>query len=320
MNGRILVTCPLPGRRFEELKSDDRFDVTVLAEEQRRRLPEKIREHAPQGIISLLSDTLDAQVLSAAPDLRVVSNYAVGYNNIDIAYAKEKGIAVTNTPDVLTDATADIAILLMLAVSRRAWEAENFMREGRFTGWMPELFLGLGIQGKVLGIIGYGRIGAAVARRAQAFGMRVVYFSRTRLPETRERTEGISYLPFERLIAESDVISLHLPYTPAVRHLVDARAIAAMKPTAILINTARGPLVDEAALLAALKERRIFGAGFDVYEHEPCVDPELLRLPNVSVLPHIGSATIETRSAMAEMAIEDCIAVLAGREPRHRVV
>ncbi len=320
MKPRILVTCPLPGARFESLLKDDRFVVMVLTEAQRRRLPDILRELAPQGIVSLLSDSLDRGTLATAPDLKVIANYAVGYNNIDVEYARAKGIVVTNTPDVLTDATADIAIFLMLAVSRRAWEAENFMRAGKFSGWLPDLFLGVGIQGKTLGIVGYGRIGAAVARRAQAFGMRVVYFSRTRLPEPREKEEGISYLPLERLLAESDVVSLHLPYTPAVRHLIDARAIATMKPTAILINTARGPLVDEAALLTALKERRIFGAGFDVYEHEPRVDPELLRLPNVSVLPHIGSATVETRSAMAEMAIEDCVAVLTGGEPRHRVV
>lgn len=317
---RILVTCDLPGDRLPALRRDDRFSVTSLDADGRRDIPGTIAALAPHGIVSLLSDTLGAAEMATAPDLKVIANYAVGYNNIDTAAAKERGIVITNTPDVLTDATADIAFLLILSVSRRAWEAENFMREGRFTGWLPDLFLGLGLQGKLLGILGYGRIGSAVARRGRAFGMRIAYHARNRLPREREAAEGIEYLPLDRLIAQSDVLSLHMPYTPAARHLIDAKALDSMRPTAILINTARGPLVDETALLAALKERRIFGAGFDVYEHEPRVDPALLALPNVSVLPHIGSATVETRAAMAAMAIDDCVAVLTGATPRHRVV
>ncbi|HNT29218.1 MAG TPA: NAD(P)-dependent oxidoreductase, partial [bacterium] len=185
--------------------------------------------------------------------------------------------------------------------------------------WLPDLFLGVSLQGKLLGILGYGRIGSAVARRGRAFGMRIAYHARNRLPREREETETVEYLPLDQIVAQSDVLSLHLPYTPASRHLIDAQAIATMKRTAILINTARGPLVDETALLAALEDRRLFGAGFDVYEHEPRVDPALLALPNVSVLPHIGSATRETRAAMAAMAIDDCVAVLTGATPRHRV-
>lgn len=316
---RILVTCDLPGDRLAFLRRDERFAVTVLDAAGRRDIPGAVNGIDPHGIVALLSDTLDARVLGSAPSLKVVSNYAVGYNNIDTAFAKERGIAVTNTPDVLTDATADIAFLLILAVSRRGWESEQFMRSGKFAGWLPDLFLGVGLQGKTLGILGYGRIGSAVARRGAAFGMRIAYHTRNRLPQERETAEGIAYLPFDRLIAQSGVFSLHLPYTPASHHLIDAKAIAAMKPAAILINTARGPLVDEAALLAALRERRIFGAGFDVYEHEPQVDPALLALPNVSVLPHIGSATVETRAAMAALAVDDCVAVLTGAEPRHRV-
>lgn len=317
---RILVTCELPGGRLAALKDDPRFAVTVLDDTGRRDIPGALSGLDPHGIVALLSDTLDAQTLGAAPSLKVVSNYAVGYNNIDTAFAKERGISVTNTPDVLTDATADIAFLLILAVSRRGWESEQFMRAGKFAGWLPDLFLGVGLQGKTLGILGYGRIGSAVARRGAAFGMRIVYHARNRLPHAREAADALEYLPLDRLIAESDVLSLHMPYTPAARHLIDAAAIATMKPTAILINTARGPLVDEAALIDALRERRIFGAGFDVYEHEPKVDPALLSLPNVSVLPHIGSATIETRAAMAALAIDDCVAVLTGGEPRNRVV
>jgi len=319
MQKSIVITAPLPGKRFEEILSDRRFTVSVLDADSRTNLPDVLRRCNPDGIVSLLSDKLDATTLAGCTRLKVISNYAVGYNNIDTVYAKEKGIIVTNTPDVLTEATADIAILLMLSVSRRAWEAECFMREGRFRGWLPDLFLGTGIQEKKLGIIGYGRIGAAVARRAKAMGMQILYFSRRRLSEEQERTENISYRELDDLISESDVISLHLPYTPEARHIIDARRIARMKQNAILINTARGPLVDETALLSALKERRIFGAGFDVYEHEPQVDPDLLRLSNVSVLPHIGSATVETRSAMTAMAIDDCVAVLTGGKPRHRV-
>ena len=316
----ILVTCDLPGDRLPALIRDDRFSVTILDAHGRRDIPGAIAAVAPHGIVSLLSDTLGAAEIAAAPDLKVIANYAVGYNNIDTTAAKERGIVVTNTPDVLTDATADIAFLLILSVSRRAWEAENFMREGRFTGWLPDLFLGVGLQGKLLGILGYGRIGSAVALRGRAFGMRIAYHARNRLPREREAVEGIEYLSLDRLIAQSDVLSLHMPYTPSSRHLIDAKALDSMRPTTILINTARGPLVDETALLAALKERRIFGAGFDVYEHEPRVDPALLALPNVSVFPHIGSATVETRAAMAAMAIDDCVAVLTGATPRHRVV
>jgi glyoxylate reductase len=297
------------------------------------------------GLICLLTDEVDQEVIAAGERLRVIANVAVGYNNIDVRAARERGIFVTNTPDVLTDATADLTLALLLAVTRRVVEADAYVRAGKFTAWDFGLFPGSSLQGKTLGVIGYGRIGRAVARRAAAFGMQVLYCGRDEvafrddpaqagarstgslnrsgagLLNASARQDGLAArrANFYELLAGSDVITLHLPLAAATRHLIDRSALARMKPTAYLINTARGPVVDEAALAEALQAGRLAGAGLDVYEHEPEVNAELLKMQNVVLLPHIGSATLETRLAMCLLAVENALAALAGRTPPNAV-
>ncbi|MCP2252139.1 Lactate dehydrogenase [Prauserella aidingensis] len=263
-----------------------------------------------------LSERADADFADAAgPQLKVVANVAVGYDNIDVPALAERGVTVTNTPGVLTDATADIAFGLLLSVTRRLGEGERLLRAG--TPWSFHLgfMLGSGLQGKTLGIIGLGQIGTAMAERARAFGMSIVYTGRRRAPAEVESALDATYLPQDELLATADVVSLHCPLTPQTRHLIDADALAAMKPTAFLVNTTRGPVVDEAALAAALREGTIAGAGLDVFENEPDVHPDLLDLDNVALAPHLGSATVETRTAMATLAARNVLAVLAGEPP-----
>lgn len=287
-----------------------------------------------EGLICLLTDTIDRAVIEAGRQLRIIANVAVGYNNIDVAYAKQRGLIVTNTPDVLTDATADLTWALILAVTRRLVEADQFTRAGRFDGWDFDMLLGAGLTGKTLGVIGFGRIGKAVGRRAVGFGMQIIYCgsdeiayrddpSHARLstpPHSTPKWRSDSFAPrrvsFDQLLQQSDVISLHVPLAATTKHLLDAAAFAQMKPGAYLINTARGPIVDEAALVAALQGGHLAGTGLDVYEREPEIHPALFSLPNVVLLPHIGSATCETRTAMAMLAVENTIDVLTGKAPR----
>lgn len=272
-----------------------------------------------EGLVCLLSDPVDADVIAAGTQLRCISSYAVGYNNIDLAVAKQRGIVVTNTPGVLTEATADIAFALMIACARRIVESDAWLRKGNFAGWAPKLFRGQDIVGRTLGIIGAGRIGQALAKKAaHGFDMRILYHNRSRNPEFESKC-GAAFATLETLLSKSDFISLHVPLTPETRHLIDAKAIALMKTSAVFINTARGPVVDEQALITALREQRIFSAGFDVYEDEPSIPQELIDLTNTVLLPHIGSASFETRDRMAVMAAENLIEALEGREPAHRV-
>ncbi len=266
------------------------------------------------GIITLLNNRITREVIDKLPNLKVISNYAVGFNNIDIEYAAEKGIVVTNTPDVLTDATADIAMGLILACSRRFCEADKFMREGKFKGWKPDLFLGPGLKNKTLGIVGAGRIGMATAFRAKAFGMKIVYFGRKRKTEF-ERETGAKKVSLNKLMKTADVVSVHLPLTKETFHLLDKEKLELLKPQAIFVNTARGEVVDEKYLIKLLRQKKIFCAGFDVYENEPEVNKSLFKLKNVVLLPHIGSATIETRNEMAELAAKNVINVLKGKKP-----
>ncbi|HOB71680.1 MAG TPA: D-glycerate dehydrogenase, partial [bacterium] len=273
----------------------------------------------PEGLITLLSDKIDKSVITAAPRLKVISNYAVGFNNIDVKYCSEKGITVTNIPDVLTDSTADVAILLLLTASRRSYEGEKFTREGKFTGWEPDLFLGKSLKGKTFGVIGMGRIGRATAKRAKAFGLKIVYWNRTRISIDKETELSAEYCEIDDLIRNSHFISLHLPFVPELHHLIGKKEIASMRSDAILINTARGALVDEDALADALIGKRIYAAGFDVYENEPVINEKLFALNNAVLLPHIGSAAEETRAEMAEMTINGCLSVLEGKKPANSV-
>jgi glyoxylate reductase len=265
--------------------------------------------------VTLLTDRVDDVFLDAAPGLRIVANVAVGYNNIDVEACAARGVAVTNTPGVLTDATADIAMALVLMSTRRLGEGERLIRSGESWKWGMFMMLGSGIQRRRLGIVGMGAIGEAVADRARAFGMSIVYHNRRPVdPEVEERL-GATLVSLDELLATSDVVSLHCPYTEATHHLIDADALGRMRRSAFLVNTARGPIVDEVALVDALRAGRIAGAGLDVFEHEPEVHPGLLELDNAVLIPHLGSATVETRDAMATLAARNVVEVLAGREP-----
>jgi glyoxylate reductase len=263
-----------------------------------------------QALVSMITDAVSKDVIEAGTDLKVIANAAVGYNNIDVAAARERGIIVTNTPGVLTDATADLTWALILGITRRIGEGERLVRRGGWKGWTFDFMLGAELRGKQLGIVGYGGIGRAVAARGRAFGMRIAYTSRT--PKNDPDAEA---MPFDRLLATSDIVSLHCPLTPETRHLIDQPALARMKRSAYLINTSRGPVVDEKALAWALRMHLIAGAGLDVFEEEPTVESELLTLENVMVVPHLGSGTVETRTAMADLAARNVAAVLAGQGP-----
>jgi lactate dehydrogenase-like 2-hydroxyacid dehydrogenase len=273
------------------------------------------------GLICLLTDRIDAEFLAACPQLRVVANVAVGFDNIDVAAATRAGVAVTNTPRVLTDATADLAFALLLSTARRVPEGDAFLRAGEYTHWrINQEQLGVDVHGATLGLFGLGQIGRAVARRARGFDMTVLYHDVQRLSDADERELGVGYAEFVELLARSDFVSVHAPLLDSTRHRFDAAAFAAMKPTAMLINTARGPIVDEAALAAALREGVIAGAGLDVYEREPEVDAQLLELRDrVVLLPHLGSATGTTRREMCSMAARNVRDALLGVRPENLV-
>ena len=269
-----------------------------------------------EAVITQLGDRVDDQLLEAAgPQLRCVANIAVGYDNVDVEAAERRGVVVTNTPGVLDDATADLTMALILAATRRIAEGDRLVRSGRDWNWGMGFMLGSGLQGRLLGIVGLGGIGRRVAQRARAFGMEIAYHQRNPVPAEVETALGAERMPLERLLAEADVLSLHCPLTPETHHLIGAAELEAMKPSAVLINAARGPIVDEGALAAALATRKIAAAGLDVYEREPQVEPRLLELDNVVLSPHLGSATVETRTAMAELAARNAISVLSGQGP-----
>lgn len=269
-----------------------------------------------EAVVTLLHDQVDEELLEAAgPQLRCVANVAVGYDNVDVEAAARRGVVVTNTPGVLDDATADLTLALLLAATRRIAEGDRLIRSGRPWIWGMHFMLGSGLRGKRLGIVGLGGIGRRVAERARAFGMEIAYHSRHEAPAEVTAALGAEWMPLARLLAEADVVSLHCPLTPETRHLIGAPELAAMKPSAALINAARGPVVDEPALAQALVAEEIAAAGLDVYEHEPQVEPALLELENVVLVPHLGSATVETRTAMAELAARNAISVLRGEGP-----
>jgi glyoxylate reductase len=272
-----------------------------------------------KGLLSGIPIKVDAELFNAAPELKVVSNYAVGYDNIDIAEASRRGIMVTNTPEVLTDATADLTFALILASARRIIEANAFLRSGKWKLWEPELMVGREVSGSVLGIIGMGQIGRAVARRAKGFGMKLIYFDTMRRNEI-ESDPGAVFMPLEELLKEADFVSLHCVLNNATRGLIGEKELRSMKKTAILVNAARGPLVDQKALYLACKEGWIWGAGLDVFEKEPIpLDDPLLSLPNITTVPHIGSASRKARDGMAMRSVENLLAALEGRKPRDLV-
>lgn len=311
--GSVLVTRRYPSSVIEILKQHADVDVyegtdTMPRAELLARMANK------QAVLTCITDRVDDEFLDAAPRLKVIGNFGVGYNHIDVAAARKRGVIVTNTPDVLTDATAELTWAIMLDVARRISEGDRLIRRGGWTGWRPDFLLGAGLRGKQLGIFGFGRIGQAVAEKAAAFGMTVAYTGRSgaKAVPTSFAARQVS---FDELLVTSDVVSIHTPLTPETTHVFDKRAFARMKRTAFLINTSRGPTVDEAALAWALGERLIAGAALDVFENEPQVHPGLLAFENVVLVPHLGSATRETRTAMADLAARNIVAVLGGNAP-----
>ena len=296
-----------------------RGEGEVRIDEREERIPRRDLLALVAGadaVLTLLHDRVDEELLAAAgPQLRCVANVAVGYDNVDVAAAARRGVVVTNTPGVLDDATADLTLALLLATTRRVAEGDRLVRFGQPWTWGMHFMLGSDLRGKLLGIVGLGGIGRKVAARARAFGMRIAYHSRRPASDEVVAALKAERMPLERLLAEADVLSLHCPLTPETHHLIDAEALAAMKPSAVLLNAARGPVVDEAALARALAAGEIAAAGLDVYEREPRVEPGLLGLENVVLSPHLGSATVETRAAMAELAARNAISVLRGQGP-----
>lgn len=310
---RILISQRLPADVVEQARRSAEVDLHEAdAPMPTADLVRRLQGCA--GLVCLASDTVDARVL-AVPGLKVVSNVAVGYNNVDVATATQRGLVVTNTPGVLDETTADLAFALVLASARRIVESDRWVRTGAWKSWAFFDWLGADVHGKTIGIVGFGRIGQAVGRRAKGFGMRILYTQRRRAEATIEAALGARYVDKATLLAESDYVTLHCPLTPETTHYIDAGALARMKPTAFLVNTARGPVLDEKALVAALEAGTIAGAGLDVFEREPAIEPDLIGMPNVVLTPHIGSASTETRVKMARMAVENCLAVVAGRRP-----
>jgi glyoxylate reductase len=307
---RTLVTRKLPSSVIARLEAASEVDLYTGSKAiSREELLQRVK--GIDALVCLLTDTVDNVLLDAAgPQLKIVANVAVGYNNIDVPACRRRGVVVTNTPDVLTNACADFTWGLILAITRRLGEGERQLRAGAWGGWALDHLLGMELRGKQLGLVGLGRIGRAVADKAPAFGMTVAYAD-----TVAADIPGAVQMPVDRLLATSDVVSLHVPITPETKHLINQKSLARMKRTAYLINTSRGPVVDEEALAWALKERLIAGAALDVYEKEPEVHPALLSLENVMLIPHLASATTETRTAMADLAVSNAIAVLHGQAP-----
>ncbi len=313
---RVFITRALPVDPSEILGAA--HEAIVFAED-RPPTRDEIALHArgARAIVSLVTDRIDAALLDRLPDLAIVAQMAVGFDNVDVDACRARDVLVTHTPDTLTESTAELAFGLLLAVARRFHEGEATVRAGAFRGWSPTMLLGVELDGKTLGVVGYGRIGRAIARRAAAFGMRVIAAERDDQPFSPDGTA--THAPLSRLLEESDFVTLHCPGSPATRHLIGDAQLARMKPGAILVNTSRGTVLDEAALVRALERGVIGGAGLDVYEDEPRVHPGLIGRANVVLLPHLGSATLEARSRMACMALIDAARVLDGKQPLHLV-
>ncbi len=318
MRPKILVTGRLPGDIIEKLTRC--CDVEANTEDRPMEMDAVLASIGDKdGLLSMITDRVDAELMDRAPRLRIISQMAVGYNNIDVEAATRRGIAVTNTPGVLTDATAELAFALLLAAARRVVEGDRMVREGRFRFWAPFLFLGSQVSGKTLGIIGMGRIGKAVAQRARGFDMKIIYHNLAPLGASEEAQYGAQYRSLDALLAEADFISVHVPLTDKTKYLIGKEQFSRMKKSAFLINTSRGPVVREKDLVEALRSGVIAGAGIDVYENEPALEPGLSELENAVLLPHVGSGTLETRTRMAEMAAESLIAGIEGKVPPRMV-
>jgi len=315
---RVFVSSVIPQLGIDILERECQVKVNpydrLLTKQE---LIEEVQE--ADGLLCLLSDTIDGEVMTASASLKIISDYAVGYDNIDIAEATRRGIMVTNTPGVLTDTTADLTWALIMSVGRRIVEADRFTRAGKFKRWMPMLFLGSDVHHSTLGIVGLGRIGRAVAKRAAGFEMRILYTDVERAPRKIENELRVEFVSLEGLLSSSDFVTLHVPLAPETRHLIGAKELKMMKKTAYLVNAARGPLVDERALVRALREKWIGGAALDVYENEPALTHGLAELDNVVVVPHIGSASTGTREKMAVMAATNLVAGLKGEVPPNLV-
>lgn len=317
MKFKVFITRVLPLLATEQA---EQACQVILNQEDRGLTKDELKAWVSEadGVISIVADVIDDDVMATAPKLKVISNVAVGYNNIDVDSATRRGILVTNTPGVLTETTADFTWTLLMAAARRVVEGDRYVRAGRFTEWKLTMLLGDDIYGKTLGILGLGRIGKAVARRAQGFEMRILYYDVVR-DQAAERELGVVHATKEEILREADFLTLHVQLLPETRHYIGERELRMMKPTAYLINASRGPVVHEAALVRALSEKWIAGAGLDVYEEEPKIHPGLMELENVVLAPHIGSASHETRLKMATMAVENCLSALSGKRPPNLV-
>lgn len=316
---KVLVTGDLPDIAIDILMKN-KFEVIVNTSGKLLTQKQIIKKGKDcDAIISLLADNIDRNVILNLPKLKIIANYAVGYNNIDIKTADEKNICVTNTPGVLTESTADLAMTLVLACARRVVEGERMVRHNKFKGWMPKLLLGLELQNKTFGIIGAGRIGSAVASRALSFGTKIIYFNRSRNLSLEEKT-GAKKVTLHKLLNSADIISIHLPLNEKSKNLLGKNELALLKKDAILVNTARGEIVDETALIETLKKKKIFSAGFDVYVNEPKINKELYKLDNVVLLPHLGSATIEARNKMAVLAANNVVSLLKKKQIPQAIV
>ncbi|MFY0654322.1 MAG: D-glycerate dehydrogenase [Cyclobacteriaceae bacterium] len=313
MKPKVFLTRELPPKAMERL-----FENTDLEynKEDRVLTKEEIIEgvKGKDALLCLLTDSIDGEVMDAEANLKIIANYAVGFNNIDVGAATERKIPVTNTPGVLTDTSADLAFTLLVSTARRVVEGDNFLRTGKWNGWGPLQYLGSDIYGATLGIIGLGRIGKAVAKRGKGFDMNIIYWNRTRLSPEEESELGLTYAEFDDALKQSDYVSVNVAYNEQTFHLLSSREFELMKKTAIVINTARGPVIDEKALVKALQDGQIAGAGLDVYEEEPKVEPELLEMENCVLLPHLASATIATRTKMGMIAIDNLLAKFNGEE------
>ncbi len=314
---KVFVTRKIPEPGLEILRK--KFEIEANPYDRALSKEEIIKGlKGKDGLLCLLTDSIDADVINSEPKLKMISSYAVGYNNIDVEAATKRGIPVSNTPGVLTDATSDMAWALLFSVARRIVEADKFTRAGKFKGWGPMLMHGQDVTNRTLGVVGAGRIGTAFALKSKGFNMNVLYVDEKK-NETLEKEVNAKKVTFDEILKKSDFISLHVPLMPSTHHLIGEKELKMMKKDAILINTSRGPVVDEQALVFALKEKQIFGAGLDVYEHEPEITEELKKLDNIVLQPHSSSATIETRTKMAVMAAENMVAGLKGEIPTNCV-